>query len=86
MRRRVGILAVLLAVLVSGWMLPVAAQDALPTAPAKPGPEVIPQSDIPLRADADDDVDETDLDEFADCATGPGIPLDQDNPPAGCEL
>jgi small-conductance mechanosensitive channel len=54
MRRRVGILSVLLAVLASGWMLPAAAQDASPAPPARTGPEVIPQSDIPLRADADE--------------------------------
>jgi len=54
MPRRVGILAVLLGVLAYGSMLPAAAQDAAPAAPAKPGPEVIPQSDIPLRADADE--------------------------------
>jgi len=54
MRRRAGILAVFLAVLASGSMPPVAAQDATPVAPAKAGPEIIPQPDIPLRADADE--------------------------------
>jgi small-conductance mechanosensitive channel len=54
MRHRVGILAVLIAVLTLGWMLPAGAQDATPATPAKSGPEVIPQSDIPLRADADE--------------------------------
>ncbi len=54
MRRRVGLSAILLAVLAFGGALPAAAQDAAPAAPAKAGPEIIPQSDIPLRADADE--------------------------------
>jgi len=54
MRPRVGFPAILLAVLAFGGALPTAAQDAAPAAPARAGTEVIPQSDIPLRADTDE--------------------------------
>jgi potassium-dependent mechanosensitive channel len=58
MRRRDGFLACLLAALALGGPVTAAAQDATApvasAAPAKSGPEVIPQSDIPLRADADE--------------------------------
>ena len=54
MRRRVGILACIVPVLAFGWSAAVYAQDATPVAPAKAGPEVIAQVDIPARADADE--------------------------------
>jgi hypothetical protein len=36
--------------------------------------------------DFDNDIDETDLNAFVKCGTGPGVPLDEANPPIGCDL
>jgi small-conductance mechanosensitive channel len=54
MRRRVGFLAIGLAALSLGWVPQATSQDAPPAASAKPGPDVIPQSSIPSRADQDE--------------------------------
>ena len=55
MHRRVGSFARVLPVLALWWSLPSLAQDAaVPSAPAKSGPEAVVPADIPMRADADD--------------------------------
>jgi potassium-dependent mechanosensitive channel len=55
MRRRDGYLACLLAALAFATPLPAAGQDAVvPAAAARQGPEIVPQSEIPVRADADE--------------------------------
>ena len=55
MRRRDGLLACLLAALALAAPLPATAQEvAAPVAPARQGPEIVPQSEIPVRADADE--------------------------------
>jgi hypothetical protein len=40
----------------------------------------------PADLDHDCDVDADDLDVFAACATGPGVPYQPDSPPPGCHL
>ena len=55
MRRRFGLVACALPMLLLCWSLPAMAQDAADkAAPAKPGPEAIAPADIPLRADLDE--------------------------------
>jgi len=55
MRRRDGFLACLLAALALAAPLPATAQEvAAPAVPARQGPEIVPQSEIPVRADADE--------------------------------
>jgi membrane protein YdbS with pleckstrin-like domain len=55
MRRRDGFLACLLAALALAAPLPATAQEvAAPGSPARQGPEIVPQSEIPVRADADE--------------------------------
>ena len=55
MRRRDGFLACLLAALAFTTPFPAAAQEAvLPAASARQGPEIVPQSEIQVRADADE--------------------------------
>ncbi len=55
MRRRDGFLACLLAALALAAPLPATAQEvAAPGSPARQGPEIVPQSEIQVRADADE--------------------------------
>jgi hypothetical protein len=54
MRRRVGLLAGILPALMFCWSVTVHAQDAPADAAAGSGPDVIPQVEIPTRADADE--------------------------------
>jgi small-conductance mechanosensitive channel len=55
MHRRVGSFARVLPVLALWWSLPSLAQDAaVPSGPAKSGPEAVVPADIPMRADADE--------------------------------
>jgi len=54
MRRRVGLLASIVPALAFCWSAAVHAQDVASVAPAKAGPEVIPQIEIPARADVDE--------------------------------
>jgi potassium-dependent mechanosensitive channel len=55
MRRRDRFLACVLAALVFAAPSPASAQEAaVPAPPARQGPEIVPQSEIPVRADADE--------------------------------
>jgi hypothetical protein len=54
MRRRVGLLASVVPALALCWSAAVHPQDVTAIAPANAGPEVIPQIEIPTRADADE--------------------------------
>jgi len=49
-------------------------------------PASVAPSCLRFDRDDDDDVDEVDLREFENCATGPGLPVDPQNLPSGCDL